>query len=121
VIVVTGDGSIMMSIGELATIGQKKLPIRIHLLDNKGHAMCRQTQREWMGATYPSTSIAGGLSFPDFRKVADAFGVDMVIHTIDPEADVVPKVKAGHANEDAAPYLSPDELAREMLIPVWKS
>jgi len=145
VILVTGDGSIMMSIGELATIAARNLPIKIFLLDNKGHAMCRQTQREWMGATYPSTSIEGGLSFPNWISIAQGFKLDyaftpspvyprtidavssmmatqqpcLVPIDIDPDADVIPKTKAGFPNEDGAPYLSREELRREMLIPLW--
>ena len=50
IVLVTGDGSLMMSVGELATVGGHQLPIKIILLNNGGHAMCRQTQREWFGA-----------------------------------------------------------------------
>lgn len=146
VICVTGDGSIMMSIGELATISAKQLPIKTVLLNNDGHAMCRQSQREWLGASYPSTSISGGLSFPDFEGAARGMGKSgvmietysnlweprtamrhMFAHarpaflevSIDPDADVIPKVKAGRPNEDAAPYLTREELQAEMLIPLW--
>lgn len=75
VILITGDGSLMMSLGELATI--KDLPIKIFMFNNEGHAMCRQTQREWLGGTYPSTSIEGGLKFPkDFGDLAlSGFGI----------------------------------------------
>jgi acetolactate synthase-1/2/3 large subunit len=74
VVLVTGDGSLMMSLGELATA--KGLPIKIFLLNNQGHAMCRQTQREWLGGTYPSTSIEGGLKFPEFGPLAlSGFGI----------------------------------------------
>lgn len=121
VIVVTGDGSIMMSIGELATIGQKKLPIVIHLLNNHAHAMCAQSEREWFNGKYASTTPDSGLSFPDFYRMAAAFDVDLTVHEIDPETAVSPKVKSGDANENGQPYLSRDELSREMLIPLWNT
>lgn len=132
VICITGDGSIMMSIGELATIAGHQLPIKIVLLNNRGHAMCRQTQREWMGATYPSTSIEGGLTFPDFYDVAKAFGFtycaaishllavnEPAFHeaVISPDADVVPKSKFGAPNEDQYPNLPRDVFAKEMIVP----
>ena len=120
VIVVTGDGSIMMSIGELATIAARNLPIKIFLLDNKGHRMCAQSEREWFNGIYAATTVESGLSFPNFRKVADSFGVDLTVHDVDPHADVNPKVKAGYPNEDGAPYLGREELRREMLIPLWE-
>lgn len=113
VLLITGDGSLMMSIGELATI--KGLPIRIALLNNEGHAMCRQTQREWMGGTYPATSLEGGLKFPDFTAVAKAFGVNLTEYFIDPDADVVPKVKYGDPNHDGHPLLPRAELDAQMF------
>lgn len=139
VICITGDGAIMMSIGELATIAGNNLPIKIVLLNNKGHAMCRQSQREWMGGTYPSTSIEGGLRFPRFDACAMGFGLNTIkagryskthgLHMlfdiegplfmefmIPPDADVVPKGKAGDANENQYPYLPADVLAAEMVI-----
>ena len=116
VLLVTGDGSLMMSIGELATVAGNNLPIKIVMLDNKGHAMCRQTQREWMGATYPSTSIEGGLRFPDFRALAKAFKVDMTVYDIHPDHDVIPKTRFGRPNEDGHPLLPRDEFRAQMII-----
>lgn len=117
VTVITGDGSIMMSIGELASL--RDLPVTIHLLDNKGHAMCRQTQREWMGGVYPSTSLEGGLKFPRWDRIIEAFpGINFHWHEVDPDADVDPKVKFGKPNEDMYPHLSRQELAENMLIPM---
>lgn len=113
VVLITGDGSLMMSIGELATI--KGLPIKIHLLDNKGHGMCRQTEREWFDGKYCATSVED-LKFPDWQAVKEAFQVDMEIHQIPEDADVVPKVKYGHANEDGDPQI---DISKEMLIPLW--
>ena len=141
VICITGDGSIQMAIAELSTIAGHNLPIKIVLLDNKGHAMCRQTQREWLGATYPSTSIEGGLRFPYFENCAKGFGVPaircgqgmvlpkhelqavmqfvgqtMAIFDISPDADVIPKAKFGAPNEDQYPHLPRDVLAKEMIV-----
>lgn len=72
VIYIAGDGSIMPNIGELATIRRNRLSIKIILLDNGGHGMCRQTQRQWLGGVYHATDIDHGLGFPDFRRVAQA-------------------------------------------------
>ena len=116
VIALVGDGSIMMSLAELATIAQRKLPIEIHVFNNGGHAMCRQTQREWLGSEYHATSIEGGLTFPDFSRIARAFGVAMTVHNIPPDCDVVPKVRFGRPNEDGDPLLSRDEFCSQMII-----
>lgn len=136
VLLIAGDGSLMMSIGELATVAGHKLPIKILLINNQGHAMVRQTQREWLGAKYPSTSIEGGLTFPDFVKVAQAHGIPAsrmgdrdvkAIHwllgqegpgfldvPVDPDCDVVPKAKFGLPIHDQLPLLSREELTEEL-------
>jgi len=105
-----------MSLSELATVARQKLPIKILLIENKGHAMCRQTQRQWLGSKYPATSIEGGLGFPDFRKVAEAFGVEIEVHEIDPDAQLIPQAKFGQPLEDADPQLPRDEFRANMLI-----
>lgn len=96
VLVVTGDGSIMMNLGELATIAERRLPVKIYLFDNKGHGMVRQSQRQWLQGRYVATERPA-LSFPDFRKVVDAFGVDMTIFEIPPDSELEDQVKFGEA------------------------
>ena len=95
VVCIVGDGGALMSIQELATIKRHNLNVKIILLNNKGHGMCRYTQRQWLGGTYPATSIEGGLGFPDWQKVADAFGVEIEEHHIDPNATLAYQVKYG--------------------------
>ena len=132
VVLVTGDGSSLMSLGELATLARHRLPVKILLLNNLGHAMCRQTQRQWLGGSYPGTSIEGGLGFPDFAKTADAFGIrvawglDELMEAsdgpafmeakIDPEAQLIPQARFGAPLEDAEPQLSREDLKREMIV-----
>lgn len=73
VVCITGDGSFQMSIAELATA--RSLPIKIVLFNNKGHAMCRQTQRQWFEGRYEATSAEGGLPMPCFDAIAEAYGI----------------------------------------------
>jgi acetolactate synthase-1/2/3 large subunit len=116
VVLVTGDGSALMSVGELATLSRHQLPVRILLLNNFGHAMCRQTQRQWLGGNYPATSIAGGLGFPDFKQLALAFHVELEEYMIDADAQLTPQAKYGQPLEDADPQLPREEFARQMII-----
>ncbi len=138
VVLTSGDGSFMMSAQELATVAGRRLPIKMFIFNNKGHAMCRQTQREWLGAEYPATSIEGGLSFPDFVRMAQGFGVpaflgdinpkfyidDTLCHdgpslvefTLDADAEVFPKVKYGYPNEDGHPLLPWSEFQNQMIV-----
>lgn len=139
IVLVSGDGSFQMQ-NELATVAGHNLPIKIILLNNGGHAMCRQTQREWFGSKYDSTSVAGGLTFPDFCDTAMAAGfhktmrikrADDVKHLLritfgddrpfmgevilNPDHDVIPKLFATKPLEDMQPYLTPEQLAKEMV------
>jgi len=116
---ITGDGGLQLNIQEWATVAHHKLPITTYLFNNRGHGMCRQTQAQWLGGTYPSTSESGGLAVPDFQAIAKAYGVSLVEIPIPFDAQLIPCVQAGRPNEDANPLLSRDELASQMLIPLW--
>lgn len=71
-----GDGSIMMNLQELQTIITNKLPIKIFLINNSGYHSIRITQSN-LFSEHCKVGIgeeSGDLSFPAFRKIADAFG-----------------------------------------------
>ena len=71
-----GDGSIMMNLQELMTIITNKLPIKIFLINNDGYHSIRLTQNNLFKekAKIGIGPESGDLSFPEFRKIADAFG-----------------------------------------------
>ena len=71
-----GDGSIMMNLQELQTILTNKLPIKIFLINNNGYHSIRLTQNN-LFKDHCKIGIgpeSGDLSFPEFRKIAEAFG-----------------------------------------------
>ena len=71
-----GDGSIMMNLQELQTILTNKLPIKIFLINNSGYHSIRITQTNLFGH-HTKVGIgpeSGDLSFPEFKKIAEAFG-----------------------------------------------
>ena len=72
VILVSGDGSIMMNIQELGSIGRGKAPIKIVLLDNQRLGMVRQWQSLFFNARHSSTILDDN---PDFVVLASAFGI----------------------------------------------
>lgn len=72
---VTGDGSVMMNLQELQTISYHRFPIKIVIFSNDGYAAIRQTCSNFFGGTYTGCDEKSGVSFPDFSKVADAFGI----------------------------------------------
>ncbi len=71
-----GDGSIMMNLQELQTILTNKLPIKIFLINNSGYHSIRITQTNLFG-NHTKVGIgteSGDLSFPEYKKIAEAFG-----------------------------------------------
>lgn len=72
---VTGDGSVMMNLQELQTISYHRFPIKIVIFSNDGYGAIRSTCSNFFGGTYTGCDEKSGVSFPDFSKVADAFGV----------------------------------------------
>lgn len=71
-----GDGSIMMNLQELQTILTNKLPIKIFLINNCGYHSIRITQCNLFSdnCKIGIGPESGDLSFPDFEKLAKAFG-----------------------------------------------
>lgn len=75
-ICIDGDGSIMMNIQELATIAYNHLDIKIIIINNNGYHSIRQTQRNLFQPPFIGIDEESGVGFPDFKKLADAFGID---------------------------------------------
>ncbi|MGN0656334.1 MAG: thiamine pyrophosphate-binding protein [Ruminiclostridium sp.] len=70
-----GDGSIMMNLQELQTIITNNLPIKIFLINNNGYHSIRITQTNLFNKNFVGIGEqSGGLSFPEFKKIAEAFG-----------------------------------------------
>ena len=74
IICLAGDGSIMMNLQELETIKNLNLNIIIFLINNDGYLSIKQTQKNFFGQEHGS-SPKSGLSFPNFVKIANAFGI----------------------------------------------
>lgn len=75
-ICIEGDGSIMMNLQELQTVLTNHLPIKLFLINNAGYHSIRQTQNN-LFKEHSKVGIgpeSGDLSFPDFAKLAKAFG-----------------------------------------------
>jgi len=67
----TGDGGIQMTIQELGTIMQYKIPVKIIILNNSYLGMVRQWQELFYRERYSSTPMVN----PDFPKIAEAYGI----------------------------------------------
>lgn len=115
VVLITGDGSLQMSIQELGTIAQNKLPIKIILLNNGVLGMVRQWQKTFYEERYSQIQLEGN---PDFVKVAEAYGM-LGIHVASAE-----QVQSAIAEAIKYPgpalvnfTISPDEAVLPMVPP----
>ncbi len=73
VVTVTGDGSIMMNIQELATIRRYGVALKIVLFDNSTLGLVRQWQELFYEGNFSEVDLYDN---PDFAEVARAFGVE---------------------------------------------
>lgn len=76
IVCVTGDGSIMMNLQELQTIKGYHLPIKIVVFENNGYNAIRQTSKNFFHGASIGCSPETGVTFPDFEKIAKAFGYE---------------------------------------------
>ncbi|MBU6347996.1 MAG: acetolactate synthase large subunit [Actinomycetales bacterium] len=133
---IDGDGCFQMTNQELATCTINEIPIKVALINNSSLGMVRQWQTLFYNERYSNTDLHSH-SFPDFVKLADAYGclglrcdkpedvdktiekamstndvpvvVDFQVHR---DAMVWPMVAAGKSNDEI-------QFARD-LAPKWE-
>jgi acetolactate synthase I/II/III large subunit len=69
---VAGDGSVQMNAQELATCAQNAIPIKVFIMNNGYLGMVRQWQELFWDGKYSHVDMG---EFPDFVKLAEAYGV----------------------------------------------
>ena len=74
VICLAGDGSIMMNIQELQTLRALGANVKVLVLDNGGYLSIKQTQWNFFGREY-GASPDSGVTFPNFLRIGEAFGL----------------------------------------------
>ena len=75
VISYTGDGSFMMNLQELQTVVRNQFNIKIVIMNNNGYSGVRHGQRAHFRGKTIGTDPSNGLDFPDYGKIAAAFGI----------------------------------------------
>lgn len=70
---IDGDGCFQMTNQELATCTINNIPIKVALINNASLGMVRQWQSLFYNERYSNTDLHSD-SFPDFVKLADAYG-----------------------------------------------
>ena len=73
VITISGDGSFMMNVQELATLRRYRLPLKIVLIDNSQLGMVRQWQELFFEENFSEIDLSDN---PDFAEVAHSFGIE---------------------------------------------
>ena len=71
VVAVIGDGGFQMTIQELGTIFQTKIPVKIVVLNNEFLGMVRQWQELFFDKRYASTTMIN----PDFQKIVEGYDI----------------------------------------------
>ena len=69
---IAGDGGFQMTMSELATLVENKIPVKFALINNGFLGMVRQWQEAFYDKEYTATCYSNN---PDFVKLADAFGL----------------------------------------------
>ncbi|WP_372791353.1 biosynthetic-type acetolactate synthase large subunit [Paraconexibacter sp.] len=123
VVCITGDGSIQMNIQELATCAQEQIPVKVIISNNGYLGMVRQWQELFWERRYSSVDMG---QFPDFVKLAEAYGCHAVRLT--DKTTLVEDLKAAiavpgpvvvdarvTAEENVYPMIEPGAAARDMV------
>jgi acetolactate synthase I/II/III large subunit len=71
VVCLAGDGSLIMTVQELATCVTEQIPVKVFLMNNGYLGMVRQWQELFWDRRYSHVEMGGS---PDWVKLADAFG-----------------------------------------------
>ena len=71
---VEGDGSFQMNAQELETVRRLDLPVKIFVINNSGYASIRSSQQNYFQHLVGADATSG-LTLPDIKEVADAYGI----------------------------------------------
>jgi len=111
---VDGDGSLQMTIQELATLVQDNIAVKLAVMNNGYLGMVRQ----WQDLFYEKRYVATPLSCPDFVKIAEAYCIEAVAVTR--REEVLPAIQQAMAHD--GPFLinfmvEPEENVYPMVPP----
>ena len=72
VIAIVGDGGFQMTLNDLSTVVQYRVPVKIAIINNRALGMVRQWQEIFFEKRYCDIDLDFA---PDFVKLADAYGI----------------------------------------------
>ena len=94
---IAGDGGFQMTLQELITASEEKLPVKIALINNGHLGMVRQWQEMYFDNHLKAVPVPG----PDYVKLADAYGVGAL--RVTEQEDVLPALRKARAHD--GPFL----------------
>ena len=121
-ICVDGDGGLQLNIQEFATIAHLQLPIKIFVLNNAGYASIRASQTNYFGGANIGCSPETGVSIPDYRKLARAYGLKTAI--IEDQSDLraaVRKVLRSRGPVVCDVHIIPDEIRAPRVTSIQRA
>ena len=140
IICTIGDGSMQMNIQELETISFYKLPVKIFVINNRGYGLIKMTQETWLKSNKVGVDESSGLGMPNLPKIAKAYGITTceinnnneiekklkyVLNSKKPilcdvkiksNSKVNPKITSGKPIHDMSPFLSRNEILKNMKL-----
>jgi acetolactate synthase-1/2/3 large subunit len=123
VVCIAGDGSVQMNMQELATCAQEGIAIKVFIMNNGYLGMVRQWQELFWDRRYSHVDMG---SYPDFVKLADAYGatgmrftdkhtlVDDMREALATEGPVLVDVRVTQ-EENVYPMIPAGQAARDMV------
>lgn len=76
IVVVVGDGSVMMNIQELQLLKYHNIPVKICVINNAMYAVIRSRQKDLFRKRTIGNDSSDGVPTPDFEKLANTFGLE---------------------------------------------
>jgi acetolactate synthase-1/2/3 large subunit len=92
IILIAGEGSLMMNLQEIQTVVHHQLPIYFFVLNNDCYLTIKHTEKALFDGKLFATSPETGVSFPNLPKIAEAFGLPTVF--MNSESEMEEKIKA---------------------------
>jgi acetolactate synthase-1/2/3 large subunit len=123
VVCIAGDGSVQMNMQELATCAQEGIAIKVFIMNNGYLGMVRQWQELFWDKRYSHVHMG---DFPDFVKLADAYGatgmrftdkntlVDDMREALETPGPVLVDVRVTQ-EENVYPMIPSGQAARDMV------
>lgn len=78
VICITGDGGLNFNIQEFQTIKHYNLPVKVLIFNNQAYGITKAYRDTNFQSEYAGVDAEHGMSSPDFKKVANAYGIKAV-------------------------------------------